>query len=173
MEVPDEGVVERYAEHLQKKASSAVVSLVVCGVIGGAALGATPVHLAHSLISPGANYFAVLLGAIAGGFVGRTIGDRRALGLRLEAQMALRQLTLERRFVTAPAAPAARPAAPAPVSAAAATPVPPAAPPALRPPAQAPPPAQVQEPVAVTAAAVTPPVTPPAQALPPLSASPF
>jgi hypothetical protein len=176
MEDLNEGIVEQYAGHLLKRASSVVVSFALVGTIGGAALGAAPGLMAHSFIPGGAKYFAVLLGAIAGGCLGRTIGDRRAVGLRLQAQMALRLLKLESRFVTAPAAPAARPAAPAPVSAAAATPVPPAAPPALRPPApapaQAPPPAQVQVPVAVTAAAVTPPVTPPAQALPPLSASP-
>ena len=116
MEDLNEGIVEQYAEHLLKRASSLVVSFTVGGVIGGAALGAAPGFLAHSLIPGGTKYFAVLLGAIAGGFLARTIGDRRALGLRLQAQMTLRQLQLESRFVTAPAAPAARPAAPAPVS---------------------------------------------------------
>src|SRR5712691_2836404 len=142
----NEGIVEQYAEHLLKKASSAVVSLAVCGTFGGAVLGAVPGHLGHSVISSGANYFAVLLGAVAGGFLGRSLGERRALGLRLQAQMALRQLKLESRFVTASAAPAARPAAPAPVSPAVtappavpapvtvATPVPPA----VRAPAPAP-----------------------------------
>jgi hypothetical protein len=116
MEDLNEGIVELYAGHLLKRASSVVVSFTVVGIIGGAALGAAPGFLSHSLIPAGTKYYAVLLGAIAGGFLARSIGDRRALGLRLQAQMALRQLQLESRFVTAPAAPAARPAAPAPVS---------------------------------------------------------
>ena len=116
MEDLNEGIVEQYAGHLLKRASSVVVSFTVVGVIGGAALGSAPGFLSHSLIPAGTKYFAVLLGAVAGGFLARSIGDRRALGLRLQAQMALRQLQLESRFVTAPTAPAARPVAPAPVS---------------------------------------------------------
>jgi hypothetical protein len=123
MEDLNEGIVEQYAGHLLKRASSVVVGFTVVGVIGGAALGAAPGFLSHSLIPGGTKYFAVLLGAIAGGFLARSIGDRRALGLRLQAQMALRQLQFESRFVTAPAAPAARPAAPAPVSPAVTAPI--------------------------------------------------
>jgi hypothetical protein len=155
----NEGIVEQYAAHLLKRASSVVVSFTVVGTIGGAALGAAPGLLSHSVISPGANYFAVLLGAVAGGFLGRSIGDRRALGLRLQAQMALRQLQLESRFVTAPSAPAARPAAPAPVSPAAAAPAPavratPAAPAVSAPSTSAPAPAR---PTAAPAPSASPP----------------
>jgi hypothetical protein len=167
MEDLSEGIVQQYAEHLQKRASSAVLSLVVGGTIAGAALGALPGLLSHSVISPGTNYFAVLLGAIAGGFLGRTIGERRALGLRLQAQMALRQLQPESRFVKAPAAPVARPAAPAPVSPAAEAPLAPPPPPALR----APVPDQAAEPASPATAAVAPQVGPPAASLPPLSAT--
>jgi hypothetical protein len=178
MEDLNEGIVEQYAGYLLKRASSLVVSFTVVGVIGGAALGAAPGFLSHSLIPGGTKYFAVLLGAIAGGFFARSIGDRRALGLRLQAQMALRQLQFESRFVTAPAAPAARPAAPAPVSAAVtAPPAPPAAapvPPAVRAPAPVSPvPAAAPAPSAVHAEApVAGPrlVQPSAPALPPLSA---
>jgi hypothetical protein len=166
MEDLNEGIVEQYAGHLLKRASSLVVSFTVVGVIGGAALGAAPGFLSHSLIPAGTKYFAVLLGAIAGGFLARSIGDRRALGLRLQAQMALRQLQLESRFVTAPAAPAARPAAPAPVSPAVtappavaapvtvATPVPPAV--------RAPAPPGNPAPAAPVPAAPAPPASPPA-----------
>src|ERR1700730_16718913 len=114
MEDLNEGIVEQYAGHLMKRASSLVVSFVVVGVVGGAALGSAPGFLSHSLIPAGAKYFAVLLGAVAGGFLGRSIGERRALGLRLQAQMALRQLQFESRFVTASAAPAPPPARPGP-----------------------------------------------------------
>jgi hypothetical protein len=183
MEDLNEGIVEQYAGHLLKRASSVVVSFTVVGVIGGAALGAAPGFLSHSLIPGGTKYFAVLLGAIAGGFLARSIGDRRALGLRLQAQMALRQLQLESRFVTAPTAPAARPAAPAPVSPAVtappavpasvtvATPVPPAVrAPALTP-AAAPSasPVRTEAPVAVAPAGPRL-VQPSAPSLPPLSA---
>jgi hypothetical protein len=158
----NEGIVEQYAAHLLKRASSVVVSFTVVGTIGGAALGAAPGLLSHSVISPSANYFAVLLGAVAGGFLGRSIGDRRALGLRLQAQMALRQLQLESRFVTAPSAPAVRPAAPASVSpAAAAPPAAPAAPATPAAPAVSAPSTSAPAP-ARPAAAPAPPASPPA-----------
>jgi hypothetical protein len=185
MEDLNEGIVEQYAGHLLKRASSTVVTLTAVGLVAGAALGAAPGFLSHSLIPGGTKYFAVLLGLIAGGFLGRSIGEQRALGLRLQAQMALRQLQLESRFVTAPAAPAARPAAPAPVSPAA--PVPPAVsapvtvaapvPPAVRAPAPAqaaapsPSPVRIEAPAAVTPAGPKL-VEPSAPALPPLSARP-
>jgi hypothetical protein len=170
MEDLNEGIVEQYAGHLLKRASSVVVSFTVVGIIGGAALGAAPGFLSHSFIPAGTKYYAVLLGAIAGGFLARSIGDRRALGLQLQAQMALRQLQFESRFVTAPAAPAARPAAPAPVSPAVtappavqapvtvATPVPPAV--------RAPAPPVNPAPAAPAPAAPAPPASPPAVASP-------
>jgi hypothetical protein len=108
---PGEGIVERYAEHLAKKAGSAVVTFAVAGAVAGAVLGAIPGLLSHSVISPGTNYFAVLLGAIAGGFAGRSLGEKRAVGLRLQAQMALHQAQLERRIPVSAAAPSA-PSAP-------------------------------------------------------------
>ena len=169
----NEGIVEQYAEHLLKKASSAVVSLVVCGTFGGAVLGAIPGHLGHSVISSSANYFAVLLGAIAGGFFGRSLGEKRALGLRLQAQMALRQLQLESRAVQAPAAPVARPVAPAPAPAPAAAPFPVATAPVAAPPVFLPP--QAPAPVApapapAPAVAAPAPVAPPTPAPAPLPA---
>jgi hypothetical protein len=175
----NEGIVEQYAAHLLKRASSVVVSFTVVGTIGGVALGAAPGLLSHSVISPGANYFAVLLGAVAGAFLGRSIGDRRALGLRLQAQMALRQLQLESRFVTAPSAPAVRPAAPAPVSQAVAAPTPAvrataAAPTAAPAPSASPPALSATSAVRTEAPVATGPtlVTPSAPALPPLSPGP-
>ena len=169
MEDLHEGIVEQYAGHLLKRASSLVVSFTVVGVVAGAALGSAPGFLSHSLIPGGTKYFAVLLGAVAGGFFARSVGDRRALGLRLQAQMALRQLQLERRFVTAPAAPAARPAAPAPVSAAV------AAPPAQAPaaPVAAPVPPAVRVPAPASPAPAAPvPAAPAPLASPPAVPSP-
>src|SRR3954469_5441030 len=114
-----EGIVERYAEHLARKAGASVVTLAVSGAVGGAVLGAVPGLLSHSVISPGANYFAVLLGAIAGGFLGRSMGEKRAVGYRLQAKLALHQAEATRRaapVASRPAAPVAAPPAAAPVA---------------------------------------------------------
>ena len=165
MEDLNEGIVEQYAGHLLKRASSVVVSFTVVGVIAGAALGSAPGLLSHSLIPAGTKYFAVLLGAVAGGFLARSIGDRRALGLRLQAQMALRQLQLESRFVAAPAAPAARPADPAPVSPALTAPAAPA-------PTQIPPAVRAPVPAAPATAAPSTPAPAPARSAPAAPAPP-
>src|SRR6266516_4800072 len=92
---PGEGIVELYAEHLARQAASVVVTLAVTGAVAGAVLGAVPGLLTHSIISPGANYFAVLLGAIAGGVAGRSFGEKRAVGLRFQAKLALHQAAAE------------------------------------------------------------------------------
>src|SRR4051812_6054046 len=151
MAEPDGGIVEQYAGYLSRKAASVVVSLAVGGAVAGAVLGAIPGLLSHSVISPGANYFAVLLGAVAGGFAGRSFGEKKAIGLRLQAQMALHQGQLAQR-VAVPAAPATqpavqqpRPAAPAPVQAAPVAPAPaPFAQPLAHPPVAAPAPTTLQ-----------------------------
>src|SRR3954466_15384365 len=104
-----EGIVQQYAGTLLKKASNAVLTFSVGGALMGGVLGSIPRLFSHTLISPSVSYFAVLLGAIAGGYVGRTIGQRRAGALRFQAQMALRQFQIETRS----AAPVARPPAPA------------------------------------------------------------
>jgi len=179
----DAGIVERYAEHLSGRAESVVLSFAVGGSVAGAVLGSVPGFLSHSLIAPGANYFAVLLVAIAGGFVGRSIGEKRAVGLRLQAQMTLRQLQVEQRLIrpaaVAPATPAPIPAALAPVPPVAPVvaaappllvqPAAPAAPPAVPPPAPltvAPPPPPLP-PVVAVEPPPAPVLVPPAQ--PPLS----
>jgi hypothetical protein len=159
-----EGIVEQYAAHLEKKAASVVLNFAVGGAIVGAALGGVPRFLPHNLISAGgASYFAVLLGAIAGGFLGRTLGEKRAVGLRLQAQMALHQLQVEQRF----AQPIARPVAPAPAAAQAApAPLVAPAPVAAPAPASAPAPA----PAAPAVTAPEPLTVPPLLAPPPLPA---
>jgi hypothetical protein len=183
-------IVEQYAAHLSSRASSALVSFGLVGVAGGAALGAVPGHLSHSLIAGGVNYFAVLLGAVSGGIAGRSLGEKRAAGLRFQAQLALRQLQVEERlfqlvaqpaavatpasvppftnstppepmFVPAPAPPVLQPTAPPVVAPAPVSLAPPPPPPPLPPPA----------PVSVTASAAQVAVRPleQAPALPPLS----
>src|SRR5207253_563917 len=143
---------------LSGRAASSVRSFALVGTAGGAALGAVPGHLAHSLLANGVNYFAVLLGALAGGIAGRSLGDKRATGLRLQAQLALRQLEVEQLLLRrAPVAAAAPAPAPAP------SPVAPAPAPALVPPAPAP-----LTPVPV-APALPPRLVDPEPAMPPLS----
>jgi hypothetical protein len=177
MTEPNAAIVEQYAEHLSGKAASSVLSFALVGTAGGAALGAIPGHLSHSLLANGVNYFAVLLGALAGGIAGRSLGDKRAIGLRLQAQLALRQLQVEELLLQrAPSAAAAVP----PLSAPALAPVPVAAPAALAPPAApAAPMVAPPEPVVVPtvafptlqpAGATAPPVVAPAPA--PLAAAP-
>src|SRR5438128_12035593 len=136
MTEPNAAIVEQYAEYLSWRAASSVLTFALVGTAGGAALGAIPGHLSHSLLANGVNYFAVLLGALAGGIAGRSLGDKRAVGLRLQAQLALRQLQVEELLLRrAPSAVAAMP----PLSAPALAPVPAPAPALVPPPA--PPPA--------------------------------
>jgi hypothetical protein len=107
------GVVERYVEHLRGKAASAVRVWSSVGVLAGIVLGAAPGRLNHSLISAGVTYFAVLLGAIAGGIAGRSFGERRATGLRLQAELVLHQARVERALLEqSKPVPAAVPAPP-------------------------------------------------------------
>src|SRR6266513_336726 len=149
MTEPNAAIVEQYAEHLSGKAASSVLSFALVGVAGGAALGAIPGHLSHSVIAAGVNYFAVLLGAIAGGIAGRSLGDKRAVGLRLQAQLALRQLQVEELLLhRAPAAAAAVPPLSAPALAPVSVPAPALVPPLAAPaaPTPAPPPAPVAAP---------------------------
>jgi hypothetical protein len=147
-------IFQQYADHLAKKAASVVVSLAVVGAVGGALLAAVPGLLGHSVVSPGANYFLVLLGAIAGGIMGRSFGEKRAVGIRFQAQMALHQANIEQQGAVAP-----RPAAPAPAPAAAAPPA--AAPAAVPVPVSAPAPAVPLVPIV--------PLVAPAPALVPVS----
>lgn len=192
MTEPTAAIVEQYAEHLSGRASSAVFSFALVGVAGGAALGAIPGHLSHSLIAGGVNYFAVLLGALAGGIAGRSLGDKRAVGLRLQAQLVLRQLQVEERLlqrapaaapaaVSAPApAPAVAPAAPAPAAPAQSAPAPAAQAPAPIAPvrvaepvlAPVPPPPSLPslQPAGLTAPPVVAPAPVPLAAAPPLPA---
>jgi hypothetical protein len=182
MTEPNAAIVEQYAEHLSGKAASSVLSFGLVGAVGGAALGAIPGHLSHSLIANGVNYFAVLLGALAGGIAGRSLGDKRATGLRLQAQLALRQLQVEELLLHRAPAPAA---AVPPLSAPAVAPIPALVPPLASPavPAPAPPapvfaPPPPPEPMVVPtvafplrpAGATEPPVVAPAPA--PLAAAP-
>lgn len=184
----DPGIVERYAEHLQRKASSRVMAYTIVVALAGSVLGSVPLVAPNRVLVP--HYLGVallLVGAAAGGYLGYTMGVRRAEGFRLQAQMTLHQLQVEHALVqpavaAAAAAALASAAAPVPPAAAfpvAAAPAPPApvvlapAPVAASlapaPVAPAPAPVTVAPPPPVEAVpAVAPPASSPA--MPPLSA---
>jgi hypothetical protein len=177
MENMDANIVEQYAQHLFRKATSMVMYFAVGGGLVGAVLGAVPGLLAHSLIAGGTNKFAILLGAIAGGFAGRSMGERRAVGIRLQGQLALHQSqggvpaqqVLQVAVVPQPVPqPVAQPqpVAPQPV---APQPVAPPAPAPVAAPAPAPAPVPAPAPAPPVAAPAPPPVMAPA---PPVMAPP-
>jgi hypothetical protein len=169
------GIIEQYAQHLERKASGLVLRFTAFGAFVGAVLGGFPLFQSASsaLVPHHFGYATLLLGAAAGGYLGWSFGERRAVEPRFQAQIALRQLQVEQtlmRQVAARPAPVAAPApapvappvpvaapAPAPVPAPAPAPVPVPAPAAVRPPV--PVPAPVAPPVAAPVAA--PPVAPP------------
>jgi hypothetical protein len=165
------GLIEQYAQYLEHKAAGVVLGLSVLGAVVGAALGGFPLFQhSNALVPHHLGYATLLLGAAAGAYLGWSLGERRAIDLRFQAQLALRQLQVEQALMRGafarPAAPAAVPVpAPAPVPApVVAAPAPPAAAPA-----PAPAPASASAPTSEPAA-VRPPV--PAPAPVPLAAPP-
>src|SRR5947209_9384737 len=109
----DPSIVERYAEHLQRRAASRVMGFTIAFALLGSILGSVPLIAPNRVLIPHSLGLALLLvGAAAGGYLGYTIGVRRAEGLKLQAQMTLLQVQLG-------AAQAAVAPAPAPVAVAA------------------------------------------------------
>jgi hypothetical protein len=176
----DPSIVAQYAEHLQRRASSRIMAYTISIALVGSVVGSVPLVAPSRVLIP--HYLGVallLVGAAAGGYLGYTMGVRRAEGFRLQALMALHQIQVEHALVhpapavlAAPAPASAAPAAPVAVTHAPVVPAPvPVAPaPALVPPA--PLPAAVATPAASPPAEVVPTMAPPAvsPAMPPLSA---
>jgi len=157
------GIVELYAQHLEAKASKLVVRCTVLFGVIGAALGGFPLFQGHGVVKGPMAFGTLLLGAFAGAYIGYTIGQRKAVEVRFQAQLALHQLRVEQSLIARAGAPAAAvpaPAAPAPA------PVVPQAAPVVPQPAPV-----VQQPVAPTPAPVPAPV--PAPAPVPVSAPPL
>ena len=150
----DSRVIERFAEQLLSKAESVRVGSAAVGGILGVVFGAVPLTPLES-VWPIPGRFGVatmLIGALAGVLMGWVVGEGRAFRYRVQAQMALFQLEIERKVeaavtqaatvvVSAPAPVEAPAPAPAPTPAAA-LPEPPVEPvePAEPPPVQLPPP---------------------------------
>lgn len=156
------GIIELYAQHLERKASGVVLRFTAFGALAGAALGGFPLfQAASSAVVPHTfGYATLLLGAAAGGYLGWSFGERRAIEPRFQAQIALHQLQVEqvlmRQVASRPVAAPAPVAVPAPVPPPAAVAVAPPVPAAVRPPVlPAPAPAPAPRPVA------PPPTVPP------------
>jgi hypothetical protein len=164
-------IFEQWARHLESKASGIVVATTVAGGVVGAVLGGVPLlHLSHGVVPHHLGYATLLIGAAAGGYLGWSFGERRATGLRLQAEVARRQFQVEQSLIRrmmqlAPTPPVQQPPA---------TPPPPVVPAAVAPaavaPAPVPPPpapAPVPPPLAPAPVPVTPLLTTPAPAGPP------
>jgi hypothetical protein len=165
-------IFEQWAKHLESKASGIILASTVAGGLVGAVLGGVPLlHISNGVVPHHLGYATLLIGAFAGAYLGWSFGQRRATGLRLQAEVARRQFQVEQSLIRrmmqlAPAPPAHRAPAPAPVSAPAPAPAPLPPPPA---PAPAPPPmAPAPAPVPVTPLLTTP--VPVAPAVPPVVA---
>lgn len=97
MDDRDAAVFHRYAEYLWRRAGGIVLRWTIAGAFVGTLLGSVmftswanwPVH--HRQV-----YLVVLLGAVAGCVLGRSLGVTRAMGLRLQAELAQHQLQFER-----------------------------------------------------------------------------
>jgi outer membrane biosynthesis protein TonB len=159
------GLIEQYAQHLERKASGLVLRFAVLGALVGAALGGFPLFQGSNAIVPHhLGYATLLLGAAAGAYLGWSLGERRAVEPRFQAQLALRQLQVEQTLMRGAVA---QPAAPAPVSPPAPAPAPVVAAPAPPAAAPAPAPAPVLAPEPAPVLAPTPAPMPAAVRLPP------
>lgn len=116
----DPRVIERFAEQLLRKADSVRVGSAAVGGILGVVFGAVPLTPLES-VWPIPSRFGVatmLIGALAGVLVGWVVGEGRAFRYRVQAQMALFQVEIERKVEASlsavMAAPAPAPAVQAP-----------------------------------------------------------
>ncbi len=108
-------IVDLYAAHLARKASGIVNRWMVVLGLACAGLGAVPLSSwADWPITHRAAYGTVVLGLLAGGILGRSIGSSRASGLRLQAQLVVHQDELERTALAVARAAGQPQAAPAP-----------------------------------------------------------
>jgi hypothetical protein len=97
MDDQDAAIFHRYSEYLWRRAGGIVVRWTAAGVLLGAALGAVMLtSWADWPLSRREVYLVIALGAVSGGFFGRSVAATRALGLRLQAELAQHQLRFER-----------------------------------------------------------------------------
>jgi hypothetical protein len=170
-------IFEQWAKHLESKASGIVVASMVAGGLVGALLGGVPLlHISNGVVPHHLGDATMLVGAAAGGYLGWSFGERRATGLRLQAEVARRQFQVEQSLIRrmmqlAPTPPAHQAPAPVPVPAPAPVPapVPVVSAPPPPPPAPAPvPPPMAPAPVSVPVAPLLTTPAPAAPAVPPV-----
>jgi MFS family permease len=112
---PDAAVFHRYAEYLWRRAGGIVMRWTVAGAVLGGVLGSVMLtSWANWPLAHRQAYLLVALGAVAGCVLGRSLGVTRAMGLRLQAELAQHQLEFERSTLAraAEAAEVKRPLAP-------------------------------------------------------------
>lgn len=114
MDERDAAVFHRYAEYLWRRAGGIVQRWTIVGAALGALLGSVMLtSWANWHVSHHQALLVVALGGIAGCVLGRSLGTTRAMGLRLQAELAQHQLQFERSTLERAEAAEARPPAPA------------------------------------------------------------
>lgn len=103
----DPTVMERYAEQLYRRADSVRIGSIVVGAALGIAFGAAPLSPVGEFLPVPSTFgvATILLGAVLGGFIGFAVGEGRSFRIRLQAQLVLFQLQLERNTAAAHAQP--------------------------------------------------------------------
>jgi len=171
----ENGIIQQYAAHLERKASGLVMRWTLGLGFVGAVLGSFPLaHISHGLVPSHLGYATLLLGAIAGAYLGYTTGERKAIEPRMQAQLALHQLQVEQSLIRTVGVPVPAQAVapqPVPVAPPVAAPVaPPVAPPVATVQVQVPAPAPLPPQIRVAAPApVAPPVVAPDPAFAPVA----
>lgn len=98
-------VFHRYSAFLARRAGGIVLRWTICCALLGGALGAVTLSgWAHWPVPHREAYLVVLLGAVCGAVLGRTLGSGRAQMARFHAQLAQHQLEFERRLFALAAA---------------------------------------------------------------------
>lgn len=93
----DPTVIERHATYRYRRAVALTRGSIVVGAALGATAGAYPLTpWSHWPVPHVFGIATLLFGALAGAVIGYVIGDFRAEGERLQAQLILHQLQLER-----------------------------------------------------------------------------
>lgn len=83
----DAAVIQEFASRLYRRASSIIATFTVIGLIIGGVAGAAAFQ---------SNGIAILIAAAIGAALGFSIGQERAFKLKLEAQVALCQVQIEK-----------------------------------------------------------------------------
>jgi hypothetical protein len=97
MDDRDAAVFHRYAEYLWRRAGSVVTRWTISGAFIGGVLGSVMLtSWANWPVPHRQAYLLVALGTLAGCVLGRSLGTTRAMGLRLQAELAQHQLQFER-----------------------------------------------------------------------------